>query len=711
MSKKVFAIFTDKATASEDGELLSRIAENIESLGHELRVIPPVESLSEAEAVEALKAFKADALIFAGSHKGLSKKELGQANISELTEDEKAELETVRKILDENLLTYHFQPIISAVTGQIFAYEALMRPKIDENNMNPGKILKYAEMMGRLGDVEKATFLNVTGIIDEKQAEIGDKLIFINSIPGVRLLPDDYLDIESALVDHAGNVVVEITEQTEADEVTLRAIKRRYEQLGIGLALDDYGTGYSNVINLLQYMPAYVKIDRSLLSEIDKYPKKQRFVKEIIEFCQDNNIISLAEGVETWRELRMVVRMGVDLIQGFYTAMPGPVLISEIDSDIKREILRYQDEYKAGKKQPVFIADDTGRVNLSSLAKSSYSCILIGKDERESKDVTVSGIQGLKSNAHIEIAANYVGRLTLENAYLTGMQGKACIELGDNCDVTLCLIGDNHLEKGGIKVPDTSMLRIEGGGNLSIFLDAQNCYGIGNDLSSTNGHIAFNQDGVIDIDVKGNSGVCIGSGYGGPININRGKYNLAVNCGFGVGVGCFYNEQKVRMSDCEFEINIAVTKGVGIGSLEGNTEVSATNASIRSNAEGTEITVCGTVEGAEGKIHYYDAGIYTELRGDYITALGSLKGRTDYLQERATLRVSGSGSHALAFGGFGEGSVIKILDSDTSVDIMTACQKDTMAEPENVIIRHGKNKFMVNGYPYEHYVDYGEYKS
>ncbi len=711
MAKKVFALLTDVNTAKDEEGFIRELSEFVASRDIELKVLPSVEKLSEMEASKALKDLAADAMIYAGNFGDFSSKsEVRKQNLESLSTEETEELNAVVRILNENLITYHFQPIISAVTGQIFAYEALMRPKIADDNINPYKILKYAEMLGRLGDVEKATFLNVMRTIDENELAFSDKLVFINSIPGARLLPDDYLDIEAALIAHAGDVVVEITEQTEADEVTLRAIKRRYEQLGIGLALDDYGTGYSNVMNLLQYMPAYVKIDRSLLTEIDKYPKKQRFVREIIEFCQDNNIMSLAEGVETWRELRMVVRMGVDLIQGYYTAMPSATIIGEIESDIKREILRYRDEYKAGKKQPVFIADDTGRVNLSTLAKSSYSCILIGKDERESKDITISGVHGLKSNAHVEISANYKGRITLENSYLMGTQGKACIELGENCDVTLILLGDNKLEKGGILVPENSSLKIMGGGNLTIVLDSQNSYGIGNDLSSSNGNITFLQDGVINIDVKGNSGIAIGSGNGGAIEIKRGKYNLSVNCGFGVGVGSFYSETKTQFSDCEFEINIAVTKGVGIGSLEGNSEISAFNSSLRCVAEGSEVSAFGSVDGDLSKIHFYDASISAELRGDYIIALGSVKGSTTYCQERATLRVEGSGSHALAFGGFGDEIKVEISDSDTSVDIMTACQKDTNALPENVIIKHGRNRYMVNGYPYEHNVDYGDYK-
>jgi len=711
MAKKVFAFFTDKTISEEDEGLLNELRQTIERSGYEARVMPLVDGINSEDALRAISSYEANAFMFAGAFADPgTPSEIRQQVIDALSAEEKEEMRQVIEILDNNLLTYYFQPIISASTGHIFAFEALMRPTKYADKISPVTILKYSELLGRLGDVEKATFINIGKLIDENKSLIGDRFIFINSIPGAKLMPDDYVDIESVLIDHASNVVVEITEQTEADEATLRAIKRRYELLGIGLALDDYGTGYSNVINLLQYMPAYVKIDRSLLTDLDKNPKKQRFVKEIIEFCEDNNIISLAEGVETWRELRMVVRLGVDLIQGYYTARPGAEIIPEIENDIKREILRYRDEYKAGKKQPVYIADDTGRVNLNSIKKSNYSCILLGKDEREVKDVTVSGVQGLISKAHIEICDNYKGRLTLDNAYLTCAQGKACIEIGENCDVRLVLIGDNRLDKGGILVPESSKLIVEGAGNLRITPDGQSTYGIGNNLESGHGTLIFNQDGIVEVDVKGNSGVAIGSGNGGDIEIHKGKYNIVVNCGYGVGIGNFYEKQNVYIEECEAEVSIAVTKGVGIGSIKGNSKIEAHNASVTCKAEGTEVAGTGSVEGMLSSVIFSDASVYYEVRGDYITAIGSLRGGTDYNQQRATLRVSGSGSHALAYGGMSTDTKIYIADSDTAIDLMTACQKDTNCLPENMIIKHGKNKFLVNGYPYEHYVDYGELK-
>ena len=123
--------------------------------------------------------------------------------------------------------------------------------------------------------------------------------------------------------------------------------------MGIRIAVDDYGSGYSNVSNLLRYMPNYVKIDRSLLSDIQNSPKKRHFVREIIQFCHDNDIMALAEGIETAEELHTVILLGADLIQGYYTARPAPEIIDSIPHDIKQMIIRYHQEHEDGRDQQI----------------------------------------------------------------------------------------------------------------------------------------------------------------------------------------------------------------------------------------------------------------------------------------------------------------------------------------------------------------------
>ena len=208
-------------------------------------------------------------------------------------------------MLDENLLSYHFQPIVRAEDGEIYSYEALMRSG-SGRKISPLKIIRYANSLGRIQDIEKATFLNVLELVDSKHDFFEDRKIFINSIPGIKLKREDQMRVDHLLREHAQQIVVELTEQAELEDETLENLKTHLMELGSGIAVDDYGTGYSNISNLLRYMPNVVKIDKSLLTEIQSSSQKQHFVRNIIEFCHDNNILALAEGVETREELQAV---------------------------------------------------------------------------------------------------------------------------------------------------------------------------------------------------------------------------------------------------------------------------------------------------------------------------------------------------------------------------------------------------------------------
>lgn len=140
---------------------------------------------------------------------------------------------------------------------------------------------------------------------------------------------------------HSDTAVVEMTEYAEMSDSEIGRIRDMYRHMGVQTALDDYGTGYSNVQNMLRYMPDYVKIDRSLISEIQNNREKRHFVREIIGFCHENGIMALAEGGETSEELQTVIRLGAGLVQGYYTARPAAEVIDSIPSEVRQEIRHY----------------------------------------------------------------------------------------------------------------------------------------------------------------------------------------------------------------------------------------------------------------------------------------------------------------------------------------------------------------------------------
>ena len=613
-----------------------------------------------------------------------------------LNAEEKSEYQLVVKILNENLLDYHFQPIVSATDGEIYAYEALMRSKT-QTRVSPLSIIRYAAMQERLSDVERATFLNVLRIVDEQKEIFGNARVFINSIPGVSISDEDSSVLNEYLKVHSGTVVVELTEEAELKDADLKRLKEYFGRMNIDIAIDDYGTGYSNVSNLLRYMPNYVKIDRSLLSNIQNQMQKQHFVREIIDFCHDNGIMALAEGIETTEELQTVIHLGADLIQGFYTARPSAVIVGQIKEHIRNEIRQYYQERIDGNTKKLYIAGKTSRISLTKLVKDGCTDIVVGKNEMVYKNVSIIGTPQMKTDIHLRIEADYSGRITLEDVCFSNIKNRPCIELGENTDVTLVISGINNLYDAGIQVPETSRLVVEGVGELNINLNATESYGIGNNHHSRHGELVFEQDGPLNINSRGKNCICIGSGLGGIIHINRGEYNLKTNNETCVGIGALDGEVSLSLTCCHIEADLTATSGLLIGSLSNNAEISIKSSAVNCYISGKYISGLGTLHGSKASVKISDSGVDFNVRADNATCLGALYGTSDININYITLKLANSGTEALIFGGYSEDTSVYIANSDTHVKLSCSIGKDTFAPPEKFSIINGRQIFMLNG--------------
>ncbi len=277
---------------------------------------------------------------FANSEMYMNRLKSGMGNVIKEETTPKEHYKAFELLIEKNLFNYHFQPIVNAKTGTIFGYEALMRTDASIG-MTPLEILATAREYNRLYEIERATMFNIMERYAHEPEKFGDCKVFINTIPGHFLNDDDMRILNEKYSKYMDKFVFELTEQDTISDNELNAIKRLSgEHIENQIAIDDYGTGHSNIVNLIRYTPQVIKIDRFLISEIDRNQNKQMFVRSTIEFAKINNIKVLAEGVETSNELKMVIDLGVDLIQGFYTGRPAYEPITSISEDIRKEILR-----------------------------------------------------------------------------------------------------------------------------------------------------------------------------------------------------------------------------------------------------------------------------------------------------------------------------------------------------------------------------------
>lgn len=228
--------------------------------------------------------------------------------------------------MEEELVTYYFQPIVSAKTGEIEAYEALMRSELPILK-SPDVVMKIAREEGALREIERMTLFHATQEfkeLKEKNLIKGDALLFVNSIASQHMDREDEEEFARRFKDLAKQLVIEITEEESLDYHALQHKKNASAFSGV-FALDDYGSGYSNEKSLLDLAPGYIKVDLSIIRDIDTDPDKQQIVENIVAYAHKRDMKIVAEGLETPEEINKVLELGVDLLQGFYIAKPHPI--------------------------------------------------------------------------------------------------------------------------------------------------------------------------------------------------------------------------------------------------------------------------------------------------------------------------------------------------------------------------------------------------
>lgn len=562
--------------------------------------------------------------------------------------------ETVKDIMDRNLFLYAFQPIVSARTGEIYAYEALMRsPK--ERPISPLTILKYATIEKRLYHIEYATLNNVFKLVHQNQEILKGKKIFVNSIPGYFLKEGDFDKLKHKYKDIFDNVVIEITEQTESDDGEIGILLGRSDSNGFEVAIDDFGTGYSNTVNLLKYLPNYVKIDRMLISDIHQEPKKQHFVKNIIEFAHDNGFMALAEGVETLDELKALIRMDVDLIQGFYTARPAFEIAGQISESCRAEIIQANQERYETLRKRVYLAATDPVLNLMQLALKNYTGIVVAEPE-----VKIVGNPDFVASVTIKIKENTHCRLTIADVRLRSGDGSPCIDVGEGATLTLVTENANELLEGGIRVPESASLILEGTGTLEIRSNRTSFYGIGNDENSACGQIENRMSGTIRISCNSNIAIGIGGKTAKALLIHAGKIILDMNAGKGIGIGVLEDETPIELRECNFAANIAFTKGAVVGSWKGPQNFMADSVGIEIHGTGNELVGFGTLGSGTGNMEVKNAGISITLSGKKCLLIGNQGGGIKITSKYTKFTLQADGRECLGLGSFEEDAAVDL---------------------------------------------------
>lgn len=223
--------------------------------------------------------------------------------------------------LTQGSFRFVYQPIVQVRDDSLFAYEALCRPT-DSGFAHVGELLETAVRTGRIRELGRV----LRRIVLEPMQQLPESVVlFVNLHP--QDLSDDAqrLETELHLLPWARRIVLEVTE-TEAirDHGRARARIQSLREHGFRVALDDLGSGYSSLSLLAELEPDFVKLDMSLVRGVQRGGRTARLVQHLVQFCQGEGFITVAEGIETPEELASVSELGVDLVQGYLLARPEP---------------------------------------------------------------------------------------------------------------------------------------------------------------------------------------------------------------------------------------------------------------------------------------------------------------------------------------------------------------------------------------------------
>jgi len=217
-------------------------------------------------------------------------------------------------------MTMHFQPIVHAKTRKRFGYEALLR-SADKSLPHPGAILDAAERLERIPALGRAVRAHSAKVIAQAPVERG--LVFIN-LHLLDLFDKQLTSAFAPLSKVASRVILEITERTSLEgEIDLRYRVAELRELGFKIAIDDLGGGHARMGTFTLLDCDFVKLDMSLVRDVDQHPMKQRLIKSVTDLCRDQGITVIGEGVETDAEATVLVDLGCDLLQGYLIARPA----------------------------------------------------------------------------------------------------------------------------------------------------------------------------------------------------------------------------------------------------------------------------------------------------------------------------------------------------------------------------------------------------
>lgn len=237
----------------------------------------------------------------------------------------------LRHALIVNTFEVHYQPICALHTDRIVRYEALVRWNHCLHGMiSPAIFLPIAEENGLMRDIDRLVLAKVCRDIAQyphlREAETVAINLSTASLDDPHLVDDFQRCFQQTGVAPT-SIMVEITENATIRDINLaKQALHALKQLGVKIAIDDFGSGFTS-LSYLKLLPVdVIKIDRSFIDGIGNSPQDESIVSSLLTLGRGLNITLIAEGVERPEQLAWLSQVGFDEVQGFLLGRPTPLV-------------------------------------------------------------------------------------------------------------------------------------------------------------------------------------------------------------------------------------------------------------------------------------------------------------------------------------------------------------------------------------------------
>ncbi len=219
----------------------------------------------------------------------------------------------------------HFQPQLNLGTETVSTVEALARWHHPElGDVPPAEFIPIAEKNAAIHEIG-AEVLRQASAFGVRATAAGTPVTVAVNVSVAQLMQDDYVDTVSDVLTEisfpAEQITVEMTESLSVDDISRISDRLQLlRNLGIGVSLDDFGTGNTSVMQLYDLPLTELKIDQAFIDKDG--PTGEAIIRGVVDMAHSLNITVVTEGVETAQQLGIIRRLGSDRAQGYYIGRP-----------------------------------------------------------------------------------------------------------------------------------------------------------------------------------------------------------------------------------------------------------------------------------------------------------------------------------------------------------------------------------------------------